>query len=186
MRVGIDPGHGMSNRQRGIYDPGATHVENGFRYEEATIVLKYGLVLKDIFRAKGHEVFMTRDDGEDHAPVGMRASNANNAGCRALISIHLNDYDDDSANGQEILYRDSEDRDFAQKLQDSLLAITGFRNRDIIERRDLAVLRFQGPVVLIELGFIANDGNREALLNPEKRTAICEAISKVTIARFGA
>jgi N-acetylmuramoyl-L-alanine amidase len=49
MRVGIDPGHGMSNRQRGIYDPGATHVENGFRYEEATIVLKYGLVLKDIF-----------------------------------------------------------------------------------------------------------------------------------------
>ncbi len=29
MKVAIDPGHGMSNRQHGRYDPGAVHVENG-------------------------------------------------------------------------------------------------------------------------------------------------------------
>jgi hypothetical protein len=30
----------MSNRQQGIYDPGATQIEDSFRYEEATIALR--------------------------------------------------------------------------------------------------------------------------------------------------
>ena len=37
MKVCIDPGHGMSNRQTGIFDPGATHFENGFTFQEAAI-----------------------------------------------------------------------------------------------------------------------------------------------------
>jgi N-acetylmuramoyl-L-alanine amidase len=184
MKIAIDPGHGMSNRQRGLYDPGAIHVENGFRHEEATIALKFGLMLRDVFLAKGHEIFMTRDDAEDHAPVGMRTKNAKDAGCKAFISIHLNDFDDDSANGQEVLYRASENRPFAEKLQKALLAITGFKDRGIKIREDLAVLNFEGPSVLIELGFIANDGNRETLLNPQKRCAICNAIAEVTVAYF--
>jgi N-acetylmuramoyl-L-alanine amidase len=184
MKVAIDPGHGMSNRQAGIFDPGATHVENGFRHEEATIALKYALTLKDMFRARGHDVFMTRDDPEDHAPVGKRALNAKNAGCEAFISLHLNDFDDDSASGLEVLYRDTDDKVFAQKLQDTLLEITAFKDRKIKKRDDLAVLKFQGPASLIELGFIANDGNRETLLNPQKREAICDGIANVTISQF--
>lgn len=181
MKVAIDPGHGMSNRQFGIYDPGATHAENGFKHEEATIALKYCLTLKDVFRAKGHEVFMTRDDADDHAPVGKRASAARDARCDVYISIHLNDHDDDSANGQEVLYRDSEGKIFADKLQKSLLSITGFKDRGNKKRDDLAVLKFKGLAALIELGFIANDNNREVLLSPQKRAAICEAIATVTI-----
>lgn len=184
MKVAIDPGHGMSNRRSGVYDPGATHVENGFKYEEATIALKYGLTLKDTFRAKGQEVFMTRDDSEDHAPVGKRAVNAKNAGCNVFISLHLNDFDDDSANGLEVLYRDSDDKVLAEKLQKELLRITGFKDRRVKKRDDLAVLKFVGIAVLIELGFIANDTNREVLLNPQKREEICQAIAKTTIEHF--
>lgn len=184
MKVAIDPGHGMSNRKNGIYDPGATHTENSFRYEEATIVLKYGLMLKDIFRAMGQEVFMTRDDPEDHAPVGKRAVNAKSAGCQVFISLHLNDFDDDSANGLEVLYRDIQDKALADKLQKELLFVTGFKDRKVKKRDDLAVLKFSGTVVLIELGFIANDSNREVLLNPQKREEICQAIAKTTISHF--
>jgi N-acetylmuramoyl-L-alanine amidase len=181
MKVAVDPGHGMSNRQSGVYDPGATHIENGFRHEEATIALKYCLTLKNVFRAKGHDVFMTRDDAEDHAPVGQRAKSAKEAGCDVFVSIHLNDYDDDSANGQEVLFRDAEDQILADKLQKALLAITGFKDRGNKKREDLAVLKFKGPAALIELGFIANDKNRETLLSPQKHAAICEAIAQVTI-----
>lgn len=184
MKVAIDPGHGMSNRQRGVYDPGATHSESGYLYEEAAIALKYGLTLRDAFRDKGHAVFMSRDDAEDHAPVGKRALNAKDAGCDVLISIHLNDVDDDAANGQEVLYRNPGSEAFAQEIQQTLLTITGFKDRGIKKRDDLAVLKFQGPAVLIELGFIANDGDRETLLNPQKRDAICEAIVAAAIARF--
>ncbi len=172
----------MSNRQQNVYDPGATHIENGYRHEEATIALKYGLTLKDLFRAKGHEVFMTRDDPDDHAPVGKRAKNAKDAGCEVFISIHLNDFDDDAANGQEVLYRDATDKQFAQAIQTALLAITKFKDRGIKKREDLAVLNFKGLSALIELGFIANDNDRNTLLNPQTRNAICEAIVAVTIA----
>lgn len=180
MKVCIDPGHGMSNRQTGIFDPGATHVENGFLFREADIALRYGLALKDTFRDDGVEVFMTRDDGTDHAPVGKRAAMARNAGCDVFISLHLNDFDDDAANGIEVLYRDDADRALAQKLQAALVAVTGFRDRKIQQRTDLAVLKFEGTAVLIELGFIANDGNRKSLLDAQMRDAITKRIAAVT------
>jgi N-acetylmuramoyl-L-alanine amidase len=181
-KVCIDPGHGMSNRTRGIFDPGAVHVEGTVRFEEATIALKYGLTLKDEFRARGVDVFMTRDDAADHAPVGQRASNAKNAGCDLLISLHLNDFDDDTANGFEVLFRDDDDRALAQKLQTAIVALTGLRDRRIKQRDDLAVLKFPGRAVLIELGFIANDQDREALLNPQIRAAVCQAIADAALA----
>lgn len=181
MKVCIDPGHGMSNRQTGIYDPGATHVENGFEFQEATIALRYGLALKDVFRANQVEVFMTRDDASDHAPVGSRASMAKAAGCDALISIHLNDFDDDSANGLEVLYRDRDDKLLAQALQDALIKTTKMRDRKIKQRTDLAVLKFNGVAVLIELGFIANDLDRTKLLNAQVRDEITASITRVAI-----
>lgn len=184
IKVAIDPGHGMSNRRRGVYDPGATHVEDGTKYEEASIMLKYGLTLKDIFRAQGHTVFMTRDDTEDHAPVGERALNAKNAGAQVFISLHLNDFDDDTANGIEVLYRGHDDKYLAQLLQDALLKVTKFKDRKIKKRDDLAVLKFEGVAVLIELGFIANDENREFILNPQKRQEICETIANVVLKHF--
>src|SRR3954447_11402084 len=104
MKVCVDPGHGMSNRKANVFDSGCTHTEDGFLFREADIVLKYGLSLKDVLRARGIDVFMTRDDNTDQAPVGMRASNAKNAGCDRYVSIHVNDADSDDANGFEVLF----------------------------------------------------------------------------------
>lgn len=186
MKICIDPGHGMSNRSKNVYDPGATHRENGFMFQEAAIALRYGLTLKDVFRSKGVDVFMTRDDETDHTPVGSRASMAIAAQCQAFISLHLNDFDDDTANGLEVLYRDKEDKTLAQKLQDALIKITKMRDREIKQRTDLAVLKFSGTAVLIELGFIANDADREKLLNAQMRDAITQAIASVVIEHLGA
>lgn len=184
MKVCIDPGHGMSNRQMGVYDPGATHSENGFVFQEASITLGYGLALKDTFRARQVEVFMTRDDAADHTPVGTRAAMAKAAGCEVLISLHLNDFDDDTANGLEVLYRDNEDKALAQRLQDALLDATQMRDRKIKQRADLAVLKFNGTAVLIELGFIANDQDRNKLLNAQMRDKITRTIARVVMAHL--
>lgn len=182
MKICIDPGHGMSNRQNGIFDPGATHIENGFLFKESDIALKYGLQLKDIFRSRQTDVFMTRDDDTDHAPVGSRAGNAKNAGCDLFISLHLNDFDDDTSNGVEVLFRDATDKALAERLQTALVNVTGLRDRGVKKRTDLAVLKFNGVAVLIELGFIANDRDRGVLLNPQKREAICNAIADTVLA----
>lgn len=107
MKVCIDPGHGMSNRQMGRYDPGATHVENGFEFQEADLALRYGLALKDVLREQHVDVFVTRDDATDHAPVGLRAGMAQSAGCDVFISLHVNDFDNANANGQEVCHLDA-------------------------------------------------------------------------------
>jgi N-acetylmuramoyl-L-alanine amidase len=184
MKIFIDPGHGMSNRQTGIYDPGATHTENNFQFQEASIALRYGLALKDVFRAMQTEVFMTRDDSTDHTPVGSRAAMAKAAGCDIFISLHLNDFDDDSANGLEILYRGADDKALAQKLQDALIKVTKMRDRKIKQRADLAVLKFEGVAVLIELGFIANDKDRQKLVNAQIRDSITRTIARVVTDHF--
>lgn len=177
MKICIDPGHGMSNRRSGVFDPGCTHVENGFQFREADIVLKYGLTLKDALRARGFDVFMTRDDDTDHAPVGSRAGNAERASCEKYVSIHVNDADSDSANGFEVLYGNQRSKALADKMQASLLPILNMRDRGTKLREDLAVLHFSGPAILIELGFIANDGNRDTMLNPQIRERVCSKIA---------
>ncbi len=184
MKIAIDPGHGMSNRTSGVYDPGATHTEGGSKYEEAAIALKYGLTLKEVFRKRGHQVFMTRASAEDEAPVSGRASNAEGEGCEVFISLHLNAVEDERANGLEVLYRNQEYLDLSNELRDALCEVTGFKPRRSVQRTDLAVLKFDGPAVLIELGFIGNDENRETLLNKATRQAICEKISDVVLAQY--
>jgi N-acetylmuramoyl-L-alanine amidase len=177
MKIAIDVGHGMSNKTRNVFDSGAIHYEDGVLFEEAKIALRYALSLKDILRARTHQVFMTRDDEEDHAPYWERAGNAKSAGCEVFVSIHLNDFEDDNANGLEVLYRDNQDKKLAELMQKALIKVTGFKDRGIKKRTDLAVLKFQGPAILIELGFIAHDQNRNALLNPYMREAVCVAIA---------
>jgi N-acetylmuramoyl-L-alanine amidase len=179
MKVCVDPGHGMSNRQPGVFDSGCTHVENSFLFREADIVLKYGLTLKDVLRARSVDVFMTRDDDTDQAPVGQRAGNAKNAGCDRYVSIHVNDADSEQANGFEVLYGSPKHQALAQTMQTTLLKVVKLKDRKIKLRTDLAVLKFKGPAVLIELGFIAFDSDRQTILNPQVRADVCAAIADV-------
>jgi len=186
MKVAVDPGHGMSNRQPGSYDPGGTHDEAGFRFEEAEIALRYALVLRDALRARGAAAFLTREDARDHAPLGERVANAKLAGARLLVSLHVNTVEDARANGVEVLYRGDASRPLAQALLDAIAAAAPLRKRGAKPRDDLAVLRFPGPAALVELGFIGNDADRAVLINPARRQAISEAIADAVLAHVPA
>ena len=58
------------------------------------------------------------------------------------------------------------------------------RDRKIKQRTDLAVLKFSGTAVLIELGFIANDKDRGKLLDAQMRDSITRMIADVVIAHM--
>lgn len=181
LKIAVDPGHGPGNHRRGVYDPGAVCEKSGTCFEEAAIVLDYALALQDALRASGHEVFRTRDAAGVDAPVRRRAAIARQAGCGMFISLHLNAHTDNSANGLEVLYGNDSFAPLAQRLQDALVKVTGLRDRMIKLRTDLAVLRFDGPAVLIELGFISHDADRNVLLDPAKRQEICETIANEVV-----
>ncbi|MFP5527076.1 N-acetylmuramoyl-L-alanine amidase [Peptococcus simiae] len=84
VKIGIDPGHGGA-------DAGAC----GMGYREKDIALDVALKLRDRLAAAGVEVVMSRDGDwkyylDQGADLTRRAQVFNEAGCDAVISLHLN------------------------------------------------------------------------------------------------
>lgn len=151
-KVCIDAGHGMSNKRAGVFDSGC---ERG-NTREADIVLSYAQKLAVELRRIGVDVWMTREDWMKEVPVGLRARNAEKAGCEIFVSIHVNDADGNPT-GTETLWRRESSLGLANGCQQALLKAFGLRDRGIKFRDDLAVLKFKGVAVLLELGFIGSD-----------------------------
>lgn len=172
----LDPGHGMSNRKKGVYDSGA--VAGGVT--EAAIALDWANELRTILRAQKHNVIRTRVDAKDPAPVSRRDDIATSYGGDIMLSIHCNS-GGGKASGSEVFYRGADDREMALKLSAAVSAALGIKDRGAkteaeSQHASLAVMEFD-KCWLLELGFIDNAGDRAAMLDPAKRKAACQAIA---------
>lgn len=170
----IDPGHGMSNRTPGVFDPGC---ERGTLHE-ADIVLVWAHHLRESLAKRGAKVFLTRGGNTEYCPIETRVSRAVAAGCDTFVSIHVNDADAPEANGTETLYRG--DDALAIHCQEALLAGLGLRDRGVKRRTDLAVLHFPKSC-LLELGFIGNAKDVAAITDRAKIAATCELLAEAIL-----
>lgn len=178
MKIAIDPGHGMSNRLRGVYDPGAC--SGGA--SEADIVLQWALTLKWVFERNGINCWLTRDDDRDQTPVSSRDNCAASEGCTHFISLHCN-AGNVLASGTEVYYRDVPDSRFANRVLNAALKAMRGKNRGLksegqSQHSKLAVLDFYGPACLLEIGFITNPTDRKKMLDRTTRIAFAEALVK--------
>lgn len=173
MRIAIDAGHGLSNRTAGVFDPGACAAG----LQEADLTLEYATALRDALVALGLATWMVRSSHADPAPVGKRAARAEKAGCTAFVSLHTNAADSAQARGLEVLYRTEDDLPLARALQRRLVPVSYLADRGVKLRTDLAVLKFRGPAVLIELGFITNQGDRARLVDDVWRRRVVAEIA---------
>lgn len=176
----LDPGHGMGNVKPGRYDPGAS-VPGA---EEATIALTWANEIREYLRESGATVIRTRIDAKDPAHVGSRAGIAKNYKCEIMLSVHCNAADG-KANGTETFYRGDENKALASKINETIRAALGTKDRGIkteaqSQHKRLAVMAFQ-PCFLVELGFIDNPSDRAAMLDPDKRAKACAALAKVLL-----
>lgn len=176
IKLCIDPGHGMSNRRDGRYDPGA--VSGGL--QEADVALMWALTGKWVLQREGIEVFLTRDDDRDEAPVGLRDDRAGQAGCTHFISLHCNA---GGGRGAETYFRDEADEAFALAVHRVLMrtAMThsrGVKHESLSQHGKLAVFGFHGPACLVELGFIDNAVDRDLLMNRDARIRFWEGMAE--------
>ena len=92
---------------------------------------------------------------------------ANSYGADVFISLHTNAALNPNASGSEALIYSERSRvsyGLAEDILESMTRITGLRNRGIIERPGLYVLRFtRMPAVLVEMGFITNRYDAELM-----------------------
>lgn len=176
--VCLDPGHGMSNKRTGVYDPGAY----AFGKKEAEIAMEWANELRIVLQSRGHRVIRTRISSSDHTPVTERAGIAEQYGCEIMLSLHCNAANG-SANGTETFYRGKLNAPMAEKINAAICKALGTKSRGIkteeqSQHARLAVMAFQ-PCFLIELGFIDNAADLAAMTDPVRRMAACEAIAEL-------
>jgi N-acetylmuramoyl-L-alanine amidase len=166
IKVYIDQGHNPR-----AYNTGA----EGNGYFEQDITYTVGKLLYD--RLAGNSAFEPRLSRptestilgtSNNASLRVRVEQANAFGADLFISIHTNAAENPNATGSEALVYSPAStvaREVGERILGELHLITGLRNRGIVYRPGLYVLRKTAmPAVLVELGFITNPVDAELMV----------------------
>lgn len=174
--VVIDPGHGG-------YDPGAVYKS----LYEKDLNLDIALRLNELLKEKNINTYMMRED-DSFVALYERAYIANSLNASLFLSIHNNATTDTAYGGTMTLCYPANSNTkgftgqaFAQIVQENLIRTLGTKDRKVINRPKLVVLKAtKMPAALAEIAFITNDADRNNLQNAafrQKATqALCDAI----------
>lgn len=193
MIVVLDAGHGGS-------DPGAVAQDRGgnilvdkngkYVLQEKDVNLKIALGIRDELKKQGVKVLMIRDDDLKKNPSMDKLSNrcdyANKMGATLFLSVHNNAAASPDATGTEVCYTEASDgsygvtsKQFANNVLPLLVEATGLRNRGIVNRPNLYVLKYTDmPAILLECGFLTCETDREVLMDDDKLDEISKAVAK--------
>ena len=165
IKIYLDQGHNPRD-----YNTGAEG--NGFYEQDITYTI--GILLYDLLIANGNfDVRLSRPTPDtikgtnNSTSLSERVREANSWGADVFISLHTNAAQNPNASGSEaLIYRNSSrvSYELADDILKNLNLVTGLRNRGIVERPGLYVLRFtRMPAVLVEMGFITNRYDAELM-----------------------
>lgn len=171
--VCLDPGHGgkpdNAHPDR-PFDPG-TVGPNGLL--EKDVALDLARRLRRLLEADLVEVVMTRDS-DIWLDIPTRSQFCNQSGASAMVSIHLNGFQDPSVGGSVVLYPHADQPQFAQTMSDALakrLAPFGIAD-DGIMLRDNWWLHTTMPTVTVESAYLTNPREADLLARDDVRAAI--------------
>lgn len=167
IKIMIDAGHGG-------YDNGATYEGRLEKDDNLALALAVG----EILEAQGYDVEYTRTEDVYDSPV-QKARIGNESGADFFVSIHRNSSPTPNQyNGvQTLIYDNSGIKAVMAENINRELEGVGYRNINVVERPDLAVLRRTSmPAVLVEAGFINSDTDNTLFDTNFSQTA--EAIAR--------
>jgi N-acetylmuramoyl-L-alanine amidase len=157
IKIYIDQGHNPESPNGGA---------EWYGVREQDVTYAVGVELARLLRENGaFEVRLSRPTPETQlgtsnaTSLSARTNGANSFGADLFLSLHTNAALDTSAVGAEALVYEipSTAAQIGRTLLSSLVAETGQRNRGVIARPGLYVLRRTNmPAVLLEMGFLSN------------------------------
>lgn len=164
------------NKKVIVIDAGHGGTDNGATYEdiqEKNIVLNLAKKIKELNKDENIEILLTRND-DNYPSLSYRSSYANTVKPDLLISLHMNKaLKNTDKKGTEIYYQDNEN----SKNMASQLA-TSFDNC-LTKHLNLHILREStSPALLLELGFISNEDDRNYYSSEKGQTETAEKILK--------
>jgi len=171
--IAIDPGHGGS-------DPGAVGL--------------YGMHEKDYNRdISDHLMRLLRQSGarvvnlrlSDRNPsLSSRSSEANANDADITVSVHVNSFYKEHANGTETYFYKWKDRRLATALQSAMTRELKLKDNGV-KRSKLYILNHTTmPAALVEPAFMTNRDDAKKLKNPEFRARIAQSIHDGIVTYF--
>ena len=166
-RIVLDAGHGGVDR-------GASAADACEKEINLQVVYK----LKALLEALGAEVILTRTD-DSFISLLDRAELANEEEADLFVSIHCNYYTESaSVAGFEAYYYTNPKAEYlADQIVRGIKAAGTFRARNIRYEELSVLMNTQMPAVLLELGFLSNEQERDDLCNEAYQSALASVIA---------
>ena len=184
--VVIDAGHGGA-------DPGVVGIRTGVK--ESDLNLKLALVLGDLFRSVGYKAVQTRN-GEGSTAEGTFDKSADMEARRdvirrvspdAVISIHMNKYEDSSRRGVQVFYSTEASLSLATALQKHLNLTmnepTLGRGFDPIRGEYYIAENGAIPSVIVECAFLSSPIDEALITDADYRLRLASEI-ETAVARY--
>jgi N-acetylmuramoyl-L-alanine amidase len=171
--VVIDAGHGGFDRG-GI---------PGQRVSEKTMTLDVALRLRNVLKANGYRVVMTRDS-DVFVPLGTRVAIANSYRDAIFVCIHFNSAKRSGANGIETYFYSRESLALASAIHVNVVRGSSTPNRGVRRRGYYVLRKTQIPAVLVECGFLTNPTEANYAENAAYRQKLAEEIAAGVRARW--
>ncbi len=163
----IDPGHGGN-------DTGA--LRNGIL--EKNLTLQIALKVREILKEKGfNNVIMTRTTDKT-LTLADRVEIANSNCADIYVSIHINSSVKNEINGIETHYYSDKGYDVAKVMHKELMSKVNAIDRGLFKSKFYVINHTEAPAVLLELGFISNEKERNSLTSQKRQINSAEAIAE--------
>ena len=167
IKVYIDQGHNPRDYNTGAEGNG--YFEQDITYEIGQRLYRYFASNPEFTPRLSRPTKDTLLGTSNATSLTERVRDANRWGADIFLSLHTNASVNPSANGSEALIYSVESRvayGLAEDILRELTLLTGLRNRGIVERPGLYVLRrTRMPAVVVEMGFITNPADAELMVN---------------------
>lgn len=162
----IDPGHGGN-------DTGA--LRNNILEKDLTLAI--ALKVRQELRDKGfNNIILTRNCDKTLA-LADRVTIANDNNADIFVSIHINSSVKTEVNGIETHYYSEKGYDVAKVIHKEIMENVEANDRGLFKSKFYVINHTEAPAVLLELGFISNEQERNLLTSEKRQKDSAEAIA---------
>ena len=160
----IDPGHGGN-------DPGAVTKNNDF---EKYYTLDISRKIQSELKRRGAKAVLIRNN-DSNPSLYQRVRKINKLNGDFLVSVHVNSFINNKANGTETYYYKASEKLAAKKIQNQMVTHLKLRNNGIKHARMYVLKHSKIPGVLIEPCFMTNSKEYSLLKKEHFRQKIAQA-----------
>lgn len=188
------PSHTNDMEFKVVIDPGHGSIDTGTSYGnilEKEINLEIAKLLYEDLKKINIIPIMTRTEDKlyqdsRNKDIKQRPIIANNSQADLFISIHVNNFPSSQPSGSQIFFKSNSEKSekLAEYVQNELVKLREENNRSLKIGDYYVLNNLNCPGILIEVGFISNQKDRELLSNTNYQKQLSNAIKDGIIQYF--